>query len=383
MKTRILYFIVIILVIGCSATNGKKENQQSSSGAKGITISGKVGYPQSGVIVLEKLEGYKPQVIDTIQLAENNTYSHKVAIDEPGYFRLNFYDKQYIMLILDHQDIEVNVDGNSNTGFKEIKGSKDHDFIAAIEKLQQEFQTSPEVAKINDAFNQASQSGDEDQINALRKQYMELDAGYKKKIAQKFLDMPASLATVGLLQTGRILDKDQNFDVYESVANKLEKAMPNNAVAKEFIEEIGQLKKLAIGKVAPEISLPNPDGEVVPLSSLRGKYVLVDFWAKWCRPCRMENPNVVRLFNKYNKEGFEVYGVSLDRRKEDWLKAIEEDGLNWTQVSDLKFWQSEAARIYNVKAIPFALLLDPDGVIIGKNLRGPLLESKLEEIFGK
>ena len=141
------------------------------------------------------------------------------------------------------------------------------------------------------------------------------------------------------------------------------------------------MRRLAIGQVAPEIELPNPDGDLVALSSLRGKYVLVDFWAKWCKPCRQENPNIVRMFKKYNSKGFEVFGVSLDKNKSDWLQAIDEDGLHWTQVSDLKFWNSAAAKTYDITAIPFAVLLDPDGKIIGKNLRGKALENKLAELF--
>ena len=195
--------------------------------------------------------------------------------------------------------------------------------------------------------------------------------------------MGVSLGVLEVLRGGRILDKDQYFSVYERFAESLKKEMPNVGVAKEFITEVEQMKKLAIGQLAPDISLPNPEGEVVSLSSLRGNYVLVDFWAKWCKPCRMENPNVVKMYQKYNDQGFEVFGVSLDRRREDWLQAIEEDELHWTQVSDLKYWKSEAARLYNINAIPFALLLDPDGRIIGKNLRGRQLENKLEEIFGK
>jgi peroxiredoxin len=144
---------------------------------------------------------------------------------------------------------------------------------------------------------------------------------------------------------------------------------------------VENMKKLAIGSPAPEIALPDPDGNVVPLSSLRGKYVLVDFWAKWCGPCRRENPNIVRAYNKYKDKGFTVYGVSLDRTREDWLQGIREDGLTWTHVSDLKFWQSEAARTYNINAIPFSLLLDPNGIIIAKNLRGEALEKKLSEVF--
>ena len=141
------------------------------------------------------------------------------------------------------------------------------------------------------------------------------------------------------------------------------------------------MKATAIGQPAPEIELPNPEGQVVKLSSFKGKYVLVDFWAKWCGPCRKENPNVVRAYNQYKDKGFTVFGVSLDRSKDDWLRAIQEDGLTWTHVSDLKYWQSEAAKTYNINAIPFSVLLDPQGVIIGKNLRGAALENKLAEIF--
>ena len=146
---------------------------------------------------------------------------------------------------------------------------------------------------------------------------------------------------------------------------------------------VESLKAVAIGQVAPEIALPNPDGQIVKLSSLRGKYVLIDFWAKWCGPCRKENPNVVKAYLANKDKGFEVFGVSLDRNKEDWVKAIKEDNLTWTHVSDLKYFQSEAALKYNITGIPFSVLVDPKGVIIAKNLRGEDLHKKLEEVLGK
>ncbi len=119
----------------------------------------------------------------------------------------------------------------------------------------------------------------------------------------------------------------------------------------------------------------------VSLSSLRGKYVLVDFWASWCGPCRQENPNVVKAFNQYKDKGFTVLGVSLDQKKEPWLKAIEKDQLTWTHVSDLKYWQNEVAVQYGINAIPASFLLDPNGRIIGKNLRGEALTKKLAELM--
>jgi thiol-disulfide isomerase/thioredoxin len=118
------------------------------------------------------------------------------------------------------------------------------------------------------------------------------------------------------------------------------------------------------------------------LSDLRGNYVLIDFWASWCKPCRMENPNVVRMYKKYSKDNFEIYGVSLDRNRAKWLQAIEADNLTWPHVSDLKFWNSAAAQLYNVQSIPFTVLIDPEGKVIDTKLRSRALERKMEEIFG-
>ncbi len=153
---------------------------------------------------------------------------------------------------------------------------------------------------------------------------------------------------------------------------------------------VGELKKIAdkmratdIGTLAPDFTMPTPEGTSFTLSSTRGKYVMVDFWAAWCQPCRRENPNVVALYGKYKDKGFDIVGVSLDRTKEDWVKAIADDQLSWHQVSELKFWQSDIVQKYGVTAIPCTFLLDKEGKIIAKNLRGEELAKKLEELMGK
>lgn len=380
-KGLMLLLLASVMVITCSSS-GKEEQSTPADGTWEVTIRGKVINPNPGQITIGELTdtGGTGGWSDTITLKSDKTFIKKVKIKEPGYYRLNFYNRQIINLILYKNDLEITADGSDMYGPSEIKGSPEIDFIGKVTELMQSVQNSPEVTKLNEEFEAARQNGDQATMLALQQRYQALAASKQTEAAALIREQPASLGVINLLQNN-ILDKDAFFDVYVSVADKLKKEWPDYAQSRRFVEMVDKMQATAIGQQAPEIALPNPGGEVVKLSSLQGKYVLVDFWAKWCGPCRQENPNVVRLFNKYKDKGFTVYGVSLDRNKADWLKAIEEDKLTWTHVSDLKYWQSDAAKLYNITAIPFSLLLDPDGKIIAKNLRGPSLEKKLEEIF--
>jgi peroxiredoxin len=183
-------------------------------------------------------------------------------------------------------------------------------------------------------------------------------------------------------------------DEYQSLLNGIVQKFPNHkgiAAIKQMSDRQMALQKQKnkeepaepqwVGKSAPELSLPDINGNKINLSSFKGKYVLVDFWASWCVPCRHENPNVVQAYNKYKTKNFTILGVSLDKEKEDWLNAVQHDKLAWTQVSDLQEWNSLAVTTFNFNGIPFNVLIDPDGKIIGQGLRGPMLEQKLEEIF--
>jgi peroxiredoxin len=189
--------------------------------------------------------------------------------------------------------------------------------------------------------------------------------------------------SLAVLVTADYLDLEENLEFWQVIYKKYSDEFGSNSYFKNFEDKLIKIKSISVGSIAPDIILNDTSGVPISLASLRGKYVLLDFWAAWCRPCREENPNIVQNYNKYKSKGFEVYQVSLDRNKNDWVRGIIQDKLPWVNVSDLKYYQSEAAEIYDVDRIPSAFLLDPDGKIIAKNtdLRGSNLTKKLQEIF--
>lgn len=197
-----------------------------------------------------------------------------------------------------------------------------------------------------------------------------------KSMVDKYPSSPTCIFFLGLLEPNKF------GDYHEKLSSGLKK-YESNEIVKDFITQTENMKKLKIGEQAPEIELENPDGTTIKLSSTKGNYVLIDFWASWCRPCRTENPNNVKLYKKYHDKGFEIYAVSLDKDRDSWLKAIESDSLTWIHVSDLQFWQSKGAKIYNVSGIPHTVLLDKEGKILDVGLRGQALKAKLEELFGE
>ncbi|MCL2303619.1 MAG: AhpC/TSA family protein [Lentimicrobiaceae bacterium] len=239
-------------------------------------------------------------------------------------------------------------------------------------------------ARVSDGYGKyAMQEAQRNISTTVQKYQTFFDNEMKKRNEATMNFLLAHKNDLAVLMFVDVFPKDQNPAFHQEIIKALHAKYPDHpVVAERYKIESSPATSTSIGAMAPDIALPNPDGQIMKLSDLRGKVVLLDFWAAWCRPCRVENPNVVRAYKKYHDKGFEVFSVSLDRDKATWVKAIKDDELIWPyHVSDLKFWQSEAAKIYGVSGIPATFLIGKDGRIIAKNLRGAALENALKELF--
>ena len=284
-----------------------------------------------------------------------------------------------LKLYLDKSDIVLSdADSLSKTN---ISGSKANDdnkklqaamlpFAQRATLINNEYQTAPDAQKIYRPF--------QDSIAAKYKRVQD-----EQTIALKgfILSNPNSFISLECIRT--LVKSGMQITSIEEYYVKLTPAVKQSGLGKSFGSAINELKITAIGSPAPDFTQNDVNGTPVKLSSFRGKYVLIDFWASWCGPCRIENPHVVSTFNKYKGKNFTILGISLDKTEDKalWLKAIKDDALDWTQVSDLKYWTNDVATLYKVSFIPQNFLIDPSGKIIAKNLKGADLDSKLAEIF--
>jgi peroxiredoxin len=319
----------------------------------------------------------------------NGTYNFKGGISEatPARVRVKYQNtpdgkfvptkqgRDMFLVFLQPGKIQIqSVDSFSNI---KVKGSRAHEDYSQLQSS-----LKPLTAKMDDLYKEymAAAKDEKLQESIVAKAddlEEEINQSYGNFVA-KNLSSPIAIFCLESF-SGMDLDPAK----VEPLFIQLPEETRNSASGKNFQKRIQSAKQTAIGSIAPEFIQEDTLSRPVALSSLRGKYVLIDFWASWCGPCRAENPNVVKAFNQFAPKGFTVLGVSLDQpgAKQKWIDAIRKDGLTWTQVSDLKYWENDAAKLYGVRAIPQNYLLDPSGKIIAKNLRGAALTKKLAEIL--
>lgn len=371
-----------ILVLIATACN--------NSGSKNFTVSGEIKNAPQTVAFLEQIsyDNMPPQIADSITLI-NGKFTLKGKSAEEALFQLRFphiEQSPLFFIINDKSNIEILADWKDVKQLS-YKGSPASQrlklFIDTLSTTQQNVMAlQAEMQKLSPQdssalFYQAELSN----IITAFKAYV------KKTASSESSPMVSMFATS--INTGS--DATENEAMYNSLAKRFPKHSGIQIVVKQFRESLTNTQQqqqqpqssssAAIGSMAPDITMPDVNGKNFSLSSLKGKYVLVDFWASWCGPCRAENPNVVAAYNKYKNKNFTILGVSLDKTKEAWLKGIKEDGLTWTQISDLKFWNSAAVALYGFNGIPYNVLIDPTGKIVADNLRGGELEKKLGELL--
>ena len=364
------YIITAALFITASCgLNGSRGGELALSGK--ITSGG-----SGGKIMLEHLSPSKAQVVDTAIIDDEGNFAfEKIVVKEIGYYRIKKSDRHFITLILEPKDKTV-IESGWELGADPyiVTGSKESLRLQELNNMMTKFYMA------RDSMNYLFQSnpGDQSLLLKLQEEFAALSQE-NVEFARAFIDRdPSSFACLAAAEQ---LDIEKDMTLFQKIDKGMGEKYPKSAYYIEFHKMVASHLALSAGSEAPDIILPDAGGNLTKLSSLRGKVVLVDFWASWCRPCRQENPNVVRAYQKYKDKGFEVFGVSLDQSRDKWLEAIQADNLNWTQVSDLQFWNSSVVKLYDIKGIPFAVLLDREGKIIAKNLRGPELEAKLEEIL--
>ncbi len=375
--------VIAVLLFSCK---GKSDE-------KAFEVSGTITNNSATMIYLEHLPMATAQatVVDSARLGKDGKYELKSGSLESSVFNLRLDRSAYpfASVINDVKKVTVNVTfSKENKEFPEkyeVKGSdasnKMKDFMFAFNSQLQAIYFKDQLA---DSLQKAGASDSAIAVLQTERSKLAVDARTLLDSSLQQSGNPAlTMFVLGYYQSTANIAGYQLAGLGESEVKKIIDELAAKFPAHTRLAEIKKSLAGLVGSPAPEITLPDPNGTPVKLSSFRGKYVLVDFWASWCKPCRQENPNVVKAFNRFKDKNFAILGVSLDRpgQKDDWTNAIMQDKLTWTHVSDLMYWNSPIVPLYNISGIPYNVLVDPEGKIIGEKLFGEALEEKLAEVL--